>query len=91
MRLHQLLRYFSNETPVYFYQTSPNQKSECQSECQCDPQILQPVCGDGVTYVNPCVLGCQSADYIPASNISVVSTLLQIKFSYRRRPFIPAN
>ncbi|XP_072509665.1 solute carrier organic anion transporter family member 1B1-like isoform X4 [Notamacropus eugenii] len=36
--------------------------SFCNSDCNCDANLWDPVCGDnGVTYMSPCLAGCQSS------------------------------
>ncbi|KAM8981955.1 solute carrier organic anion transporter family member 1B1-like isoform X1 [Sarcophilus harrisii] len=34
----------------------------CNSECNCDANLWDPVCGDnGITYMSPCLAGCKSS------------------------------
>ncbi|XP_074050416.1 solute carrier organic anion transporter family member 1B1-like [Macrotis lagotis] len=36
--------------------------SFCNSDCNCDANLWDPVCGDnGVTYLSPCLAGCKSS------------------------------
>ncbi|KAM8981959.1 putative solute carrier organic anion transporter family member 1B7 isoform X1 [Sarcophilus harrisii] len=36
--------------------------SECNSDCNCDVNLWDPVCGDdGLTYISPCSAGCKSS------------------------------
>ncbi|XP_074124983.1 solute carrier organic anion transporter family member 1B1-like isoform X2 [Sminthopsis crassicaudata] len=36
--------------------------SECNSDCNCDVNLWDPVCGDdGLTYISPCFAGCKSS------------------------------
>ncbi|XP_020849858.1 solute carrier organic anion transporter family member 1B1-like [Phascolarctos cinereus] len=36
--------------------------SFCNSDCNCDPNVWDPVCGDdGFTYMSPCLAGCKSS------------------------------
>ncbi|XP_072509654.1 solute carrier organic anion transporter family member 1B1-like [Notamacropus eugenii] len=36
--------------------------SFCNSDCNCDPNVWDPVCGDnGLTYMSPCLAGCKSS------------------------------
>ncbi|XP_068962154.1 solute carrier organic anion transporter family member 1B1-like [Petaurus breviceps papuanus] len=36
--------------------------SFCNSDCNCDPNTWDPVCGDdGLTYMSPCLAGCKSS------------------------------
>ncbi|XP_068962155.1 solute carrier organic anion transporter family member 1B1-like [Petaurus breviceps papuanus] len=36
--------------------------SFCNSECNCDPNLWDPVCGEnGLTYMSPCLAGCKTS------------------------------
>uniref|UniRef100_A0A4X2LDJ7 Solute carrier organic anion transporter family member n=1 Tax=Vombatus ursinus TaxID=29139 RepID=A0A4X2LDJ7_VOMUR len=46
------------------YVTHPQNipSSFCNSDCNCDPILWDPVCGDnGLTYMSPCLAGCKSS------------------------------
>ncbi|XP_036615082.1 solute carrier organic anion transporter family member 1B1-like [Trichosurus vulpecula] len=37
--------------------------SFCNSDCNCDTNIWDPICGDdGLTYMSPCLAGCKSSE-----------------------------
>lgn len=45
-----------------------NLSSECNRECECSINFIQPICGrDQITYFSPCYAGCTQSDE-PNSN-----------------------
>nr|XP_054749795.1 solute carrier organic anion transporter family member 5A1-like [Lytechinus pictus] len=69
-----LFLYSCDEAPVDAYRESPGEQTKaddlsqwidlnqtCSDQCNCLNQIWHPVCGsDHVTYISPCLAGCQS-------------------------------
>lgn len=54
------LSYIFRNNPVASHINVP--LSYCNSDCNCDKNQWEPVCGyNGITYVSPCLAGCNSS------------------------------
>ena len=51
-----------------------NLNATCNSHCDCQSTVFEPVCSDGITYFSPCRAGCDKYYLNGDRDVSVLIT-----------------